>query len=65
LLHADGAPGGSYLCAAQVQRQLCYSRTDLCLFSFAACADGAPVVPLSAQLKYNVDVVCEYIEKRK
>jgi translation initiation factor 2 gamma subunit (eIF-2gamma) len=30
----------------------------------AACADGAPVVPISAQLKYNVDVVCEYIEKR-
>jgi translation initiation factor 2 subunit 3 len=24
-------------------------------------ADGAPVVPISAQLKYNVDVVCEYI----
>jgi translation initiation factor 2 subunit 3 len=22
------------------------------------------VVPISAQLKYNVDVVCEYIEKR-
>ncbi|KAF6264312.1 eukaryotic translation initiation factor 2 gamma [Scenedesmus sp. NREL 46B-D3] len=27
-------------------------------------ADGAPVVPISAQLKYNVDVVCEYVEKR-
>jgi hypothetical protein len=26
--------------------------------------DGAPVVPISAQLRYNVDVVCEYIEKR-
>merc|ERR1711916_49349 len=24
-------------------------------------ADGAPVVPISAQLKYNVDVVCEYL----
>ena len=24
-------------------------------------ADGAPIVPISAQLKYNVDVVCEYI----
>eukprot|EP00899_Mesostigma_viride_P020010 jgi/Mesvir1/2800/Mv21745-RA.1 len=24
-------------------------------------ADGAPVVPISAQLKYNIDVVCEYI----
>mmetsp|Transcript_33680 Transcript_33680/g.85247 ORF Transcript_33680/g.85247 Transcript_33680/m.85247 type:complete len:462 (-) Transcript_33680:164-1549(-) len=27
-------------------------------------ADGAPVVPISAQLKYNVDVVCEYIMKK-
>jgi hypothetical protein len=27
-------------------------------------ADGAPVVPVSAQLKYNIDVVCEYITKR-
>ena len=27
-------------------------------------ADGAPIVPMSAQLKYNVDVVCEYICKR-
>jgi len=26
-------------------------------------ADGAPIVPISAQLKYNVDVVCEYICK--
>ena len=24
-------------------------------------ADGAPVIPVSAQLKYNIDVVCEYI----
>jgi len=27
-------------------------------------ADGVPVIPISAQLKYNVDVVCEYVEKR-
>ncbi|KAG2431661.1 hypothetical protein HYH02_013238 [Chlamydomonas schloesseri] len=27
-------------------------------------ADGAPVVPISAQLKYNVDVVCEYLVKK-
>lgn len=24
-------------------------------------AEGAPVVPISAQLKYNIEVVCEYI----
>ncbi|KAJ3676317.1 hypothetical protein LUZ60_003729 [Juncus effusus] len=27
-------------------------------------ADGAPVVPISAQLKYNIDVACEYIVKK-
>lgn len=27
-------------------------------------AEKAPVVPISAQLKYNVDAVCEYIVKR-
>ena len=27
-------------------------------------ADGAPVLPISAQLKYNVDVVAEYITRR-
>ncbi|XP_050391217.1 eukaryotic translation initiation factor 2 subunit 3 [Patella vulgata] len=27
-------------------------------------AEGAPVIPVSAQLKYNIDVVCEYITKR-
>ncbi|XP_020195430.1 eukaryotic translation initiation factor 2 subunit gamma-like [Aegilops tauschii subsp. strangulata] len=27
-------------------------------------AEGAPVVPISAQLKYNIDVICEYIVKK-
>ncbi len=27
-------------------------------------AEGAPVMPISAQLKYNVDAVCEYIVKK-
>uniref|UniRef100_A0A7E4UPP2 protein-synthesizing GTPase n=3 Tax=Panagrellus redivivus TaxID=6233 RepID=A0A7E4UPP2_PANRE len=27
-------------------------------------ADSAPIVPISAQLKYNVDVVCEYLCKK-
>ncbi|KQJ82513.1 hypothetical protein BRADI_5g09350v3 [Brachypodium distachyon] len=26
--------------------------------------EGAPVVPISAQLKYNIDVICEYIVKK-
>eukprot|EP01051_Picozoa_sp_SAG22_P006625 SAG22_NODE_439_length_10489_cov_7.745813_3_plen_530_part_00 len=27
-------------------------------------ADGSPIVPISAQLKYNIDCVCEYLVKR-
>jgi hypothetical protein len=27
-------------------------------------AEGAPVIPISAQLKYNIEAVCEYIEKK-
>ena len=27
-------------------------------------ANDAPIVPISAQLKYNVDAVCEYIVKK-
>ena len=26
-------------------------------------AEKAPIIPISAQLKYNIDVVCEYIVK--
>ncbi|XP_067648581.1 eukaryotic translation initiation factor 2 subunit 3 isoform X3 [Eurosta solidaginis] len=27
-------------------------------------AEGAPIIPISAQLKYNIDVLCEYITKK-
>lgn len=27
-------------------------------------AEGAPIIPISAQLKYNIEVVCEYIVKK-
>lgn len=27
-------------------------------------AEKAPIIPISAQLKYNIEVVCEYIEKK-
>ena len=35
-------------------------------FSFieGTVAEGAPIIPISAQLKYNIEVVCEYIEKK-
>ena len=27
-------------------------------------AEGAPIIPISAQLKYNIEVICEYITKK-
>jgi len=24
-------------------------------------AEGAPIIPISAQLKYNIEVICEYV----
>ena len=30
-------------------------------FAAGTVAEGAPVIPISAQLKYNLDAVCEYI----
>jgi len=27
-------------------------------------AEGAPIIPISAQLKYNIEVICEYISKK-
>lgn len=32
-------------------------------FIKGTCAQGAPIIPISAQLGYNIDVVCEYICK--
>jgi len=37
-------------------------------FALYACvgtiAEGAPIIPISAQLKYNIDAVCEYVVKK-
>ncbi|KAI1731641.1 elongation factor tu GTP binding domain-containing protein [Ditylenchus destructor] len=33
-------------------------------FVEATVADSAPIIPISAQLKYNIDVICEYICKK-
>ena len=27
-------------------------------------AEGAPIIPISAQLKYNIEVICEYVTKK-
>jgi translation initiation factor 2 subunit 3 len=34
---------------------------DILKFIQGTVADGAPVIPISAQLKYNINVICEYI----
>lgn len=40
-----------------------FCKSDL-VFSIGTIADGAPIVPISAQLKFNIDVICEYIVKK-
>eukprot|EP01061_Rhynchopus_euleeides_P004516 TRINITY_DN1376_c0_g1_i3.p2 TRINITY_DN1376_c0_g1~~TRINITY_DN1376_c0_g1_i3.p2 ORF type:complete len:473 (+),score=208.30 TRINITY_DN1376_c0_g1_i3:108-1526(+) len=37
---------------------------DIKRFVKGGVADGAPVIPISAQLKYNIDVLCEYLVKK-
>eukprot|EP01027_Heterolobosea_sp_BB2_P003784 GEZU01005718.1.p1 GENE.GEZU01005718.1~~GEZU01005718.1.p1 ORF type:complete len:514 (+),score=132.28 GEZU01005718.1:117-1544(+) len=37
---------------------------DIRRFIQGTVAEGSPVIPISAQLKYNIDVVCEYICKK-
>jgi len=39
-----------------------YKNTDR--FTVGTVAEGAPIIPISAQLKYNIEVVCEYITKK-
>merc|ERR1712032_1586206 len=34
---------------------------DIKKFVAGTCADSSPIIPISAVLKYNVDVVCEYL----
>lgn len=34
------------------------------VFPAGTVAEGAPIIPISAQLKYNIEVVCEYIVKK-
>eukprot|EP00735_Rhodelphis_limneticus_P006361 TRINITY_DN1875_c0_g1::TRINITY_DN1875_c0_g1_i1::g.14038::m.14038 TRINITY_DN1875_c0_g1::TRINITY_DN1875_c0_g1_i1::g.14038 ORF type:complete len:459 (+),score=98.17,sp/Q5ZMS3/IF2G_CHICK/76.92/0.0,GTP_EFTU/PF00009.22/7.2e-39,eIF2_C/PF09173.6/1.2e-37,GTP_EFTU_D2/PF03144.20/1.5e-11,MMR_HSR1/PF01926.18/0.015,Dynamin_N/PF00350.18/0.27,cobW/PF02492.14/0.14 TRINITY_DN1875_c0_g1_i1:82-1458(+) len=37
---------------------------DIQKFVQGTIADGAPVIPISAQLKYNIDIVAEYLIKK-
>ncbi len=47
---------------------MCKHQTVLMPFSAVplqgTIAEAAPVVPISAQLKYNIDAVCEYVVKK-
>lgn len=44
------------LCVAPFYKNICSDAGTV--------AEGAPVVPISAQLKYNIEVLCEYITKK-
>lgn len=37
---------------------------DICSFVRGTVADGAPIIPISAQKGYNIDVICEYLVTR-
>jgi len=37
---------------------------EILAFIRGTVADGSPIIPISAQQKYNVDVICEYICKK-
>ena len=37
---------------------------EILAFIRGTVADGSPIIPISAQLKYNIEVVCEYICKK-
>eukprot|EP00461_Guttulinopsis_vulgaris_P003354 UN03355 len=34
---------------------------DICAFVRGTVADGSPIIPISAQKGYNIDVICEYL----
>lgn len=37
---------------------------EILTFIRGTVAEGSPIIPISAQMKYNVDVICEYICKK-
>ena len=37
---------------------------DFIILRLGTVAEGAAIIPISAQMKYNVDAVCEYISKK-
>jgi len=41
-----------------------YHSVNVRLLCLGTIAEGAPIIPISAQLKYNIDAVCEYVVKK-
>lgn len=64
LAFVQGPPGFSGV-ASPLPRRLPSSPPSLrMLLPTGTVAEGAPIIPISAQLKYNIEVVCEYIVKK-
>lgn len=49
---------------SQKQQQLGTFPSNCHVSPAGTVAEGAPIIPISAQLKYNIEVVCEYIVKK-
>lgn len=41
-----------------------FTQSCCCNLKPGTVAEGAPIIPISAQLKYNIEVLCEYITKK-
>ena len=52
----------SHLCSVITDNGVFLSFVTLSLSGTVA--EGAPIIPISAQLKYNIEVICEYISKK-
>jgi len=46
------------------ERQAALQYEQILAFIRGTVADGAPIIPISAQLKYNIEIICEYICKK-
>ena len=53
---------GRYACMCKPEMFFLLFLTITC--TVGTVAEGAPIIPISAQLKYNIEVVCEYITKK-
>ncbi|KAM3268284.1 ankyrin repeat-containing protein ITN1-like [Capsicum chacoense] len=65
MLNGAAIMDGALLLIAAIQENVAINQHEaIQKFIQGTVADGAPVVPISARLKYNIDVVCEYIVKK-